>query len=42
MKRKKKKQELEIEIQQNNNNEENTFLKNKTIKELIAPSGIDA
>lgn len=42
MKRKKKKQELEMEIQQNNNNEENTFLKNKTIKELIAPSGIDA
>ena len=42
MKRKKKKQELEIEIQQNNNNEENTFLKNKTIKELIDPSGIDA
>ena len=39
---KRKKQELEMEIQQNNNNEENTFLKNKTIKELIAPSGIDA
>ena len=41
--RKSKKQQLEQEKrQQMNRQEEPGFLKKKTIKELIAPSGIDA
>ena len=37
-----KKQQLEVEENQLNNSEEIEILKRKTIKELIAPSGIDA
>ena len=39
---KRKKQQLEVEENQLNNSEEIEILKRKTIKELIAPSGIDA
>ena len=38
----KKKKRLEEEKQQQHREEENNFLKGKTIKDLIAPSGIDA
>ena len=40
----KKKKELQLEEEQNqiNRTEEVEFLKKRTIKELIAPSGIDA
>ena len=42
MSRKKRLQEEEEKRQQQNNMEETGFLRKKTIKELIAPSGIDA
>ena len=40
--RKKKRQELEEEQNQMNRSEEVEFLRKRTIKELIAPAGIDA
>ena len=40
--RKSKKRKLQEEMQQKNKQEESLFLKAKTIKDLIAPSGIDA
>ena len=42
MRKSKKQQQEQERIQQNNRKEESGFLKKKTIKELIAPSGIDA
>ena len=41
MRKSKKQQQEQERIQQNNRKEESGFLKKKTIKELIAPSGID-
>ena len=38
----KKKEELQLEQNQINRTEEMEFLKKRTIKELIAPAGIDA
>ena len=37
-----KKEQKEMEGQENQNKEEVKFLKRKTLKEIIAPSGIDA
>ena len=38
----KKKEELQLEQNQINRTEEMEFLKKRTIKEMIAPAGIDA